>query len=115
MWTTRGAQNQYRDRESDAGGVRASAFLVREVGQRSSLICRGVRLTDPSPKGYDVSHAPLAPDVAASSSSDIGTLHFSIIWLDIRIQSEEVCGIHTGLNVHQSRQVAAKALTYPLL
>jgi len=61
-----GAQYIYRDRESQAPGELASAFVVRNGGHKSRLIGRIDRIMEPSPKGDNISYIPFDPTARAT-------------------------------------------------
>ena len=61
-----GAQYLYRDRESQPPGELASAFVVRNTGQKSRLVGRVDRIMEPSPKGDNISYIPFDPSARAT-------------------------------------------------
>jgi hypothetical protein len=61
-----GLQYSNQDREANPPLELASAFLVRGLGARASLIGRVDRLLEPSPKGDGISYLPIDPSARAT-------------------------------------------------
>ncbi len=61
-----GAQYLYRDREEDAHGELASAFLVKDIGEKLSGIGRIDWILEPSIKGDNISYIPFDPSASAT-------------------------------------------------
>jgi hypothetical protein len=61
-----GAQFAYRDRQDDPRVRLASAFVVRRLGRRLSLVGRVDRIMEPSLKGDNISYVPFDPRAPAT-------------------------------------------------
>lgn len=61
-----GAQYLYRDRDSNAQGELASAFVVKNVGEKIRMTGRIDRIMEPSPKGDNISYIPFDPTAKAT-------------------------------------------------
>ena len=61
-----GLQYSRQDRQQDPGIDLASAFLVADIDERSSLIGRIDRLFDPSARGNDIDYIPFDPSAPAT-------------------------------------------------
>jgi hypothetical protein len=60
-----GLQYSNQDRQDDPPLELASAFAVRQVSERTSLVGRVDRLLEPSPKGDGISYLPMDPSAGA--------------------------------------------------
>ena len=61
-----GAQYSYQDREDDPRLELASAFAVKSVTDKMSVIGRVDRILEPSPKGDNISYIPFDPSAKAT-------------------------------------------------
>jgi len=71
-----GFQYSNQDRQGDPRLELASAFVVRKVGQKKSLIGRVDRIMEPSPAGDNISYLPFDP--SARATFFIGGLEFRL-------------------------------------
>ena len=61
-----GVQYSHVDREEDLPLKLASGYLVRKVGEKSSLIGRIDRIFEPSPRGNNIAYIPFDPTAPAT-------------------------------------------------
>jgi hypothetical protein len=61
-----GTQYLYRDRESEAPGELASAFVIKDVGEKSRFVGRIDRIMEPSIRGDNIAYIPFDPTARAT-------------------------------------------------
>ena len=61
-----GAQYLYRNREANREGELASAFVVKSIGDETSIIGRIDRIMEPSIRGDNISYIPFDPSARAT-------------------------------------------------
>lgn len=61
-----GMQYSNQDRQENPPIELASAFLIKKLGESTSLVGRVDRLLEPSPKGDDISYLPIDPSAKAT-------------------------------------------------